>query len=82
MIIRLVNAAKDIEIAKAQAYAKALESADVNLISGGLTSLLGLPIGPEQGAGLGAMVKSLSEVLGPETVHKLKKAAEDLTKTE
>ena len=82
MIIQLINAAKEVQIETARAYATALESADLKVIAGGDTSLLGQVIGPQQGAGLAGMITSLTEVLGDDTITKLKEAAKNLTTQE
>jgi len=57
-------AARDVLIAQAQVMGEAYKTAKVSVITGGQSNILGLPVGPEQGASIGAMLESLRAITG------------------
>ena len=64
LTLEQLYAARDVLIAQADVLGKAYENANVNVISGGQGSLLGIPVGPEQGASIATMIESIENITG------------------
>ena len=86
VIIEMINAAKEIEIAKYRYLADGIKGAKTQIVAGGMTELFGQPLGPQQGAGLGVTLSTLYDTLPdnvknslPENVKKIfdEKSGED-----
>ena len=86
VIIEMINAAKEIEIAKYRYLADGIKGAKTQMVAGGMTELFGQPLGPQQGAGLGVTLSTLYDTLPdnvknslPENVKKIfdEKSGED-----
>ena len=71
VIIEMINAAKDIEIAKYQYLSEGIKGASTQIVAGGMTELFGQPFGPQQGAGLGVTLSTLYNNLPEEVKNSL-----------
>ncbi len=71
VIIEMINAAKQIEIAKYQYLAEGMKGAKTQIVAGGMTELFGQSLGPQQGAGLGVTLGTLFNNLPDEVKNSL-----------
>ena len=80
VFIQLIEAAKQIEIAKYQYLAEGIKGANTQIIAGGMAELFGNKITPEEGAGLGATLGGLINALPPEIKSKIPDVLSSLDK--
>lgn len=82
VVIQLIEAAKQIEIAKYQYLADGIKGANTQIIAGGMAELFGNKLTPEAGAGLGATLSGLINALPPEIRSKIPEVFSSLDEEE